>query len=160
MKLCVPRFGCLVQKALGAWNCVCLAALFKRLYEIVFFARAPFGPGGLVAECIEPYSEVTIVIIAVSHCFLNPALTSDELALAPVISKAENRYLSYWRSHWWFIDTLQFKWSHFEGKTISYWQRQLSGEMYASDQAPRLDALSAGHFLRPLQVPAVIPESQ
>ena len=41
------------------------------------------------------YSEVTIVIIAVSHCFLNPALTSDELALAPVISKAENRYLSY-----------------------------------------------------------------
>ena len=32
--------------------------------------------------------------------------------------------------------------------------------MYASDQAPRLDALSAGHFLRPLQVPAVIPESQ
>ena len=29
MKLCVPRFGCLVQKALG--NCVCLglAALFK-----------------------------------------------------------------------------------------------------------------------------------
>ena len=29
----VPRFGCLVQKALRAWNCVCLglAALFKRL---------------------------------------------------------------------------------------------------------------------------------
>ena len=36
MKLCVPRFGCLVQKALGTWNCVCLglAALFKRAHEI------------------------------------------------------------------------------------------------------------------------------
>ena len=33
MKLCVPRFGCLVEKALGARNCVGLglAALFKRL---------------------------------------------------------------------------------------------------------------------------------
>ena len=24
MKLCVPRFGCFDQKALGTWNCVCL----------------------------------------------------------------------------------------------------------------------------------------
>ena len=23
--------------------------------SVDFFARAPFGPGGLVAECIEPY---------------------------------------------------------------------------------------------------------
>ena len=32
MKLCVPGFGCLVQKALGT-NCECLglAALFKKL---------------------------------------------------------------------------------------------------------------------------------
>ena len=31
MNLCVPRFSCLVQKALGAWNCVRLglAALFR-----------------------------------------------------------------------------------------------------------------------------------
>ena len=38
---------------------VCLTVRFtaRRTFHSVslFFARAPFGPGGLVAECIEPY---------------------------------------------------------------------------------------------------------
>ena len=42
MKLCVPRFGLHCSKG------------FRRMKLCVFFARAPFGPGGLVAECIEP----------------------------------------------------------------------------------------------------------
>ena len=27
----------------------------KTPLESTFFAKAPFGPGGLVAECVEPY---------------------------------------------------------------------------------------------------------